>query len=144
MNLQREFEKLRGEVNGLLKRTPRYEEGSWTPTFTGFSVDPVGSYRYIRVGKLCTLFVRMTTGGTTNATAITLSLPMQAAAVGTGWAWMNPLAVTVDNGVTQTTPGRAQIVTGGSVATLFKDTALGAWTNGGVMSVTFQLTYEIA
>lgn len=52
---------------------------TWTPVFTGFSVDPiVNSARYIEIGKL--VIVHLNTGnGTSNATTFTMTLPIVAA-----------------------------------------------------------------
>jgi hypothetical protein len=70
MNLEREFEKLRGEVTGLLRRTPRYEAGSWTPLWTASTTNPVlgnGSLsgQYTLIGKRCWCDLWLVAGSTT-------------------------------------------------------------------------------
>lgn len=53
---------------------------TWTPTFTGFSVNPtISAARYIKIGKLCTIYLKAYNGSTSNATSMTITLPFAAA-----------------------------------------------------------------
>ena len=47
----------------------------WTPTFTGFSVDPLGQFRYVTIGEVVIVIITMTTAGTSNATFFTMTMP---------------------------------------------------------------------
>ena len=58
-----------------------YEEGTWTPSFTGWSVNPTGTCRYTRVGRLVTLNMTMQ-GGTTAGGATIGGLPFTVGVVG--------------------------------------------------------------
>jgi hypothetical protein len=143
MNLPREIERLRTQVNGLLGRTPRYAEDSWTPTFTGFSADPAGGlYRSILVGKLCTLFVSMPNAGTSNDVAFRLTAPFTAANI-TDMTWGGvPWSIT-DNSVVQTAAGRVYIGAN-SNAIILKTSLAGAnFTASGGKGASFTLSYEI-
>ncbi len=51
---------------------------SWqdfVPVFTGFSVDPVGEFRFCAFGQTVIVIVTMTPAGTSNATNFTMTLP---------------------------------------------------------------------
>jgi len=68
-----------GELGGAWK--------DWTPTLSGFSVDPTKStYRYSRIGKWVALSITQIGNGTSNATTFTISLPFTAASGAIGLA----------------------------------------------------------
>lgn len=51
----------------------------YSPSFAGFSSNPVLYIsRYLLHGKMCTVFIRTQTFGTSNATSFSMSLPFQA------------------------------------------------------------------
>jgi hypothetical protein len=144
MNIPRELERLRTQVNGLLRRTPHYAEDSWTPTFTGFSADPAGGiYRSILVGKLCTLFVSMPNPGTSNDVAFRLTAPFTSANIASmTWGGV-PWSIT-DNGAEQSEAGRVYIAAN-SDQIVIKTSLTGAnFTASGGKAAGFTLTYETA
>lgn len=116
----------------------------WTPTLTGFSANPTSSvYRYVRVGKMVTLFITQGANGTSNSTGFTISLPFTAATIA-NMVWHELIAQHVNNGVVGTL-GVATINSGGTVLNIYRDATGAAWTNTGgkrIQSLTF--TYEAA
>jgi hypothetical protein len=112
------------------------------PTFGGFSANPTGSYRYIRIGHLCIFNVRNSADGTSNANTYTMSAPIVAATVTNG-AWNTLTSYAVDNGAALTTPGRVTILSGSSTITIYKDMASAAWTTSNGKRANFLLIYEV-
>ena len=112
---------------------------TWTPVFTGFSVDPtVNSARYTIVGKMVT--VHLNTGnGTSNATTFTITLPVAAANTSKQHC---PIAVATDNGTSTTGGGLLITRVNSTTADIFKDHASGGWTNVGGKKGTGVFTYE--
>ena len=117
--------------------------GTWVVAVTGFSADPANMIgRYVKRGKICTIWVRMPTNGTSNATTFTVSLPFTAATI-TNMSWVG-FAVVIDNGTQKATPGLVSISSGGTTATLVVDLAGTAWTSSGGKRATFTIEYETA
>jgi hypothetical protein len=141
MNIPREVEQLRSQVNGLLKRMPRYEAGSWTPSYTGFSVDPVQTCTYTLIGRLCWLTVGVwTVEGTSNATGYTLTAPITAAA-DSSYTYF-PVRF-LDNSTGSATSGMARITPGTTTITLFTNWAGALWTASGTKAASFGLYYRV-
>src|SRR5512146_1317323 len=73
------------EINDLKRRLAYFESGSflagrsgtWTPTVVGFSGSPTVEARYVLIGKLCIISVRVE--GTSNATNLTVTAPFTSA-----------------------------------------------------------------
>jgi hypothetical protein len=121
-------------------------EGTWTPTFTGFvsGSEPAGGiYRYIIVGKMCTIFVHMPNTGTSDAsTSFSMTAPFTSKTV-SGAYWGVTCWTTVDNNVAQSYPARAYISSNSSTITLTKTVAGAGWTASGAKKVSFTLTFEL-
>ena len=116
---------------------------NWTPTLTGFSADPTNTaYRFKIEGRKCTVMVAQTTNGTSNATGFTITAPVTAATVTNG-SWGTPSTIIVDNTAIPTTPGLVWLQSASNSIVLYKDMALGAWTNSGGKRAYFTLDYEI-
>ena len=116
---------------------------TWTPTLGGFSVNPTGGiYKWFQTGRSVTLMVRMPNTGTSSATSITLTLPVTATTQA-GMVWFGPVFDHVDNGAAQTTVGRAQILSAGTIVTLLLGANGSNWTAAGAKSASFTITYEI-
>jgi hypothetical protein len=118
---------------------------TWNPTLTGFSANPTSCvYRYVLIGKLCTLFIRQATPGTSNGTGFTITLPFTAAAIA-NMAWWVATAGNTDNGVLLSGAGAAYIASGGTVLNLFSNAAAGSWTASGTKGCFgMGITYEVA
>jgi hypothetical protein len=113
---------------------------TWTPTFTGFSSDPVVTFaRYTIIGKMCTCILA-TGNGTSNATSFTVTLPAAAATTGAQKGLISPV---VNNGAALTAPGRIDTSSGSNVATLYSTIAANAWTAASTKRAEFIFTYEI-
>lgn len=118
----------------------------WTPTLTGFSANPSSAvYRYYKIGKTVYITISQPNNGTSNSTALTVSLPFTAATV-TNHQWLAPVMQPVNSGSTNSTnPGLAIIASGGTVATFYRDSNGNTWTNtGGKRIPNFQMFYEAA
>ena len=110
-----------------------------TPTYTGFSADPSDDvFKFCIKGKTCFFYHNEETAGTSNATGFTISLPVTAALKAYGL-----LLLTQDNSSVLTTPGRWEVAIGATTATLYKDTATGAWTASGTKRAWLSGFYEI-
>ena len=117
---------------------------SYSPTVVGFSVLPSGGiYRHRRIGNTVDVFIRQPNAGTSNSTALTISLPYTAATI-TGMEWQVPIVQTQDNGTTNTTtPGIAVVSSGATVITCFRNLSGSIWTaSGSKRAGTFMITYE--
>ena len=116
----------------------------WTPTVTGFSVEPTGvTYRYKKIGRTVHLAIRQLANGTSNATSFTISLPYTATTI-TDMLWCGSALVS-NGGVTLTTPGLLAISSGATVLDVYKDFAAGTWTaSGGKRLGIGHITYEAA
>ncbi len=116
---------------------------TWSPTLTGFSVNPAGaSYRYKVIGRLCYINIYQPNAGTSNATSFSISLPITAA---NNASYGCVPYSTTDNGAAQTTPAQAVIAAGGSTVILAKSIsgAGGAWTNANGKAASLSMFYEI-
>lgn len=107
----------------------------YTPTFTGFSVNPTGiTARYTLIGKTCTVRLHMTPG-TSNDVGQTITLPFTSKG-------RNSYSILVtNNGVTQF--GRCDTLGSSNILTVYATAAGGAFTNTGNKGCFFVLTYEI-
>jgi hypothetical protein len=119
------------------------EVGSWvpfTPVWTGVSADPtVAEAKYFRLGKQCTVKIRCSGNGTSNATTKTVTMPFNASTIaqfGLGHIIMN-------NTTTQTTPGFIITRANNNVLDLYRDSNSTAWTATGGFRFSFTATFEI-
>lgn len=111
----------------------------YAPTWTGFSVNPTVTSRYKKDGKTVVWTVFATGNGTSNATGLTITLPVPARAIQTAVG----MCFCTDAGVNLTTPGRMDI-TSTTVVTCYTTLNAGVWTNSGSKAVYFTITYEAA
>jgi len=111
---------------------------AWTPTWTGFSVDPTATARCCQIGKVGFVELACSIGGTSNATTITITLPFTAKSNG-----QRLCSQTFNNG--GLLPDPAQIVLAGGSATvdIYKDATRAVWTASGGKYVNFAFSYEI-
>lgn len=118
---------------------------AWTPTLTGFSADPASAvYRYTQVGKIVTLYISQPNNGTSNATGFTITLPVTAATI-TGMTWGASVGQIVNNSAVPTTPGLAQITSGGTVLNLYSSSSGANWTaSNGKRIIGLVMQYEVA
>jgi len=103
-------------------------EGTWTPTYTGFSADPTnGIYRYTLQGRKCCMTVIIPAGnhGTSNATTFTMTLPFTAATI-TNMRWYKVLDYTVNSGFEVVATSKGWIDSAGTIITLGQGSASGA------------------
>ena len=110
---------------------------AWTPGFTGFSSAPVVTARYIQIGKTCICSVYTSSGGTSNGTGFTITLPVAAAnvsqyAYGAGFGVDNGAATVVAILTSQNS----------TTANIYKATPGNSWTASGTKNANFTLTYE--
>lgn len=118
---------------------PQGIEGTWIPSFTGFSADPTDIVaNYILVGNLCTVEIGMT-GGTSNATTFTMTLPFAANAT-----IIHTMGGGVDNGVQITTTPRMDTVAGSNIGTCYKTASTsGTWTAANGKAIRGSFSYII-
>lgn len=117
---------------------------AWTPTLTGWSANPTGgNYYYYEVGKMITLSISQPNAGTSNATTCVISLPFTAV-TRAGAQWSAPAKI-IDNAVAKTSPGLAQIGTGGTTCVVTLDYGFNAFTASGNKRIeSCTITYEAA
>lgn len=116
---------------------------TWSPTFTGFSANPTGTYYYVQIGKVVIVSINMSAAGTSNTTTFSISAPVTARTI-SGAQWQSA-GQGKDNGAGITTPVLVRINSGSSTINVFKDWTGTAWTASGdkqLLSAT--LIYEAA
>lgn len=117
---------------------------NYTPTFTGFSVNPgITLARFATVGLVCYMDLNFSFG-TSNATTFLISLPITADST-TGSGVNAGFVAPVDNGVALTTPGVSIIAPSSTTIDLRTSLAAAGWTASGNKGVNFPvwLTYSI-
>ncbi len=118
-----------------------YEEGSWTPTFGGFSSAPSGgSATYVKVGKIVMCSVNGWASGTSNATTKTITLPFASEYA----TVMSGVGHGMDNTAFLNDPCRIDTRAGSTTADVYKNLNADAWTNSGACTFDFTITYRAA
>ena len=113
---------------------------NWTPTQTGWTALPTGTYRYCQIGKMC-FFTIDITAGTSNSNLAELSLPVPAKS-GTYWSGVNGMAM--NNGTVLSVASKWYIDASNSLITFGTDMGTGLWTASGTKRVRTEGFYEIA
>lgn len=114
---------------------------TWTPSFTGFSVNPtIGLAKYTKIGKLVIANYFSSGNGTSNATSYTMTLPVAArtADISAGWG------AGVDNSAGLSNPCRIDTAAGVTTANFYRDFQATAWTASGAKNCNFTIVYEAA
>ena len=110
---------------------------TWSPTNTGFSVNPTQSAYYVVHGKLATVAVFTSVNGTSNSTAWTITnLPVTPAI-----SMRFPTIAVYNNTFLQGEPGRIDIASGSTTATLYKTGDGTPWTASGDKGMGFLMTF---
>ena len=115
---------------------------TFTPGFTGFSVNPTVTARYAIVGKICYIVLFTTANGTSNAQTFTITgFPQTSANNGVNYYGS---AFGTDNGIGTATT--IVITANSTTLQLFKGAAStdNTWTTLGAKGANFQFFYEIA
>lgn len=111
----------------------------YVPTQTGISGSPtITAAKYILRGKLCTVHLVIT--GTSNTTAMTITLPFAAA----NTAVQSFAVIAIDNTTTQADPGKLNTRVNSNIADVYKTLPSGTWTSSGAKGLTGVFTYIIA
>lgn len=114
---------------------------NYTPVWTGFSANPVVVARFSINGRLCSVNVVRTANGTSNATSLTMSLPVNVANIGSNY--YSAYGEGLDNGVVSTIPVHGRLSAGTNTATMYKDWSTAGWTASGTKGVDVVANYEI-
>lgn len=118
---------------------------SFSPGFTGFSVNPTVVARYKQIGKTVFVFIESTSGGTSNATGFTITgLPVTSATTSSSVPTRFCSGIGQDSGVlTQVT---FDIASNSTTITLYKgvSTTATSWTNSGTKFADLSFCYEAA
>jgi hypothetical protein len=114
---------------------------SYTPTFTGFSVDPVVIAHYANLGGMVNLWITPSVHGTSNATSLTFTLPI--ATANTISQQLVSARVT-DAGASQSQPGLVVLTANSTTATVYKTSQASgtSWTASGSKSFKINILYE--
>lgn len=113
---------------------------SWSPSFTGFSANPTNvKTRYFLIGKMCHFWINMS-GGTSNATTTTVTLPFNANS--SAVQIMNTFIIQ-NSGTVATAPGRIDTRVGSNIADVYRDALKSAWTASGTKAFFGYGVYEI-
>lgn len=123
-----------GEGGGVTEWT------SWTPTQSGWTALPTGTYRYFQVGKMC-FFAIDITAGTSNSNLAVLSLPV-AAKSGTFWGGVNGMAM--NNGTVLSVASKWYIDASSGNIAFGTDMGSGLWATSGTKRIRCEGFYEIA
>lgn len=113
---------------------------TYVPTWGGFSAGPtVTVAKYALAGKFCAVVVECT-GGTSNDTILTMTLPFAAAST----AYVAPIQFT-NSGTLAATFGMAATRAASAVLDCYRDTALATWTGSGTKYINHMtIVYEVA
>lgn len=114
---------------------------NYTPTFTGFSANPTVIAKLQIQARTAEVVWQMPASGTSNAATFTMSAPVTAATI-TNMAWHGPI-IGIDNGARLTNPGRARMLTAGTVFDFYSSFGTDSWTASGNKSCNGSLRYEI-
>lgn len=114
---------------------------SWTPVWSGFSVNPTTVARFMLEGSKVTVCVRSSSTGTSNANTLTLTAPLTSKTIA-NMAWV-VIPISMDNGVASATADFCLITSNSSTIVAYKAGSTTGWTTSGGKSVSFTLTYEI-
>lgn len=116
---------------------------NWSPTIGGFSANPTNTaYRFNIVNNWVTCLIRQNTEGTSNATTLTITLPVTPATVTNG-VWNYASGIATNNSAALTTPALFVIFSGSATMQCFKDISTAAWTNSGTKRINGVVGYEI-
>lgn len=116
---------------------------NYTPIFTGFSAAPTATgTRYTQIGK--TVIVNYSCfGGTSNTTAMTVSLPVTASTSGLGSYVRDFVIRAQDNSSVLTNPGVMEFDIGATTANVFKDLTGAGWTGSNLKGFRATIMYEV-
>lgn len=116
-----------------LIQKPIYETRwlSISTVWSGFSVNPTGTFSYKILNDSCLMMYVDSSAGTSNATNLTFNGPMPALSSAT----MAKVVFGKDNSVNLTTPSHLSTTSGSSVISAFKTFASGVWTGSGTKDI---------
>lgn len=129
-------DKLDGLDSTAFLQTPSWT--SWTPTQSGWTALPTGTYRYFQVGKMCFFAINIT-AGTSNSNLAVLSLPV-AAKSGTFWGGVNGMAM--NNGTVLSVASKWYIDASSGNITFGTDMGSGLWAASGTKRIRCEGFYE--
>lgn len=115
---------------------------NFTATWTGVTAQFASVNRFSVIGRKCRVHIFRSTNQTSNATSLTVTLPIPAATV-TGMGWQMLGSNAVDNGGALTSPPLCEVLSAGTVVTIYKDPAAGAWTGSSTKGANVNAEYEI-
>lgn len=112
---------------------------SFTPTLTGFSASPTFTSFYTQIGKTVFYNLYSSVNGTSNASTLTVTLPVAAK-----HSQLLPGGIYVDGGtVSSTGPCQVSLTASSTTAAICKSDGNNAsWSNTGGKSFSFNITYE--
>jgi hypothetical protein len=116
---------------------------AWTtfsPTWTGCSVNPTGVFKYMKIGRMVRVNVDIATGCTSNSTSFRMSLPVTASGGGSGNRYN--LMFVQDNGTNAL--GAVYIPNDTTEAYFYVGVALASWTASGTKAIFGDYVYEAA
>lgn len=111
---------------------------NYAPSWGGFSANPTGNGRFYTIGRRCFIKLTPSGNGTSNATTLTVSGPVNALQTDNFIGWCS----NTDNGSVSTTPGRVASASASSTFNVFKDASNTGWTNTGAKNINMSVDYE--
>ena len=140
-DILRRLSSVEGESGKLFQTIFLQSWSDFTTTWGGFSSDPTpATIRYIQIGNIVYVQYTTTVDGTSNATSLTCTLPIEAFRTEN----VHCCGRAVDNGSIQSTPAMVKLTASSNVATFYKDQAEAAWTGSGNKTINFTFFYEVA
>lgn len=112
---------------------------AYTPSWTGFSSNPVVTARYFQNGKFVHVYITASSHGTSNATTLTVSLPFTAANTVDQYV---PIAGYNNNGARGTIAGLGVITKNTTTMTCYINMQSGAWSSSSSKSISCSFAYE--
>lgn len=127
----------------------KYDESytNYTPTYTGFSVNPIintGDARWKMISKnTCHVIIWATTQGTSNATTMTVTLPFTAAWSGGSGFGLQQSVMGVQNNGTNVNGSVRTRVSGSNILDCYNGVVGTAFTSSGSKGVFLNFIYQI-
>ena len=112
----------------------------WTPTQTGWTALPTGTYRYCLIGKICFITIDQS-AGTSNGTTARLTLPFS---VKSGAFYGGSNGLCINNGTLLTVATKYYITSATHTIEFATDMASGVFVSSGTKRIRVEAFYEIA
>lgn len=114
---------------------------NWSPTYTGFSVNPQAVCRFKTLGRSCHIAVHTYTNGISNSNLYYMTAPITAAGV-SNMIWGNTAWRVTDNGAVRSEQGVVLLSAFNTTIAIEPQCNIANWTNANGKGASYELWYE--